>query len=171
MTVRQLAFALARTAAGGLIVSVVARWRPQLIPGLISFDDAMVVLEHPAPLAPSHLLAICRRYVRDIDDRGSRNGSFWSSIEVWLEQRGADFGVRAVVTNVGRRQEVRLLHAHLLSAPPGWLSEAGALSGGSLYAALEAVVLEGRVRSASATGASYGAERRDSGWAAAVDFD
>jgi diadenosine tetraphosphate (Ap4A) HIT family hydrolase len=170
MAVRHLAFALARTAAGGRIGSVVARWRPQLIPGLISFNGALVVLEHPAPIAPIHLLAISRSYVRDIEDLGPRNEGFWSSIEFWLEQRGAGFGVRVAVTNVGRRQEVGLLHAHLLAEPPHWLSEE-ALSRQSLYAALEAVVLEGRVRRASATGACYGVVRRDSGWAAAVAFD
>lgn len=123
----------ARSRLGGRCAWLTARLCPQLMPGVLTVERHYVLLRHPRPIAPEHLLILPRSYLRDARDRRSAARSFWDGVEEVLgNSRDVDG-----VTNLGERQEVALLHVHLLSnvrastvggCDSGWIS-APCLSG------------------------------------------
>lgn len=111
---------ISRSWIGARIAASIARWVPQLFPGKIAILPELVVIRHPAPIASVHLLAVARRGIRDaiVDHAGA--DTFWESLGTWLRRHGPEWTIAAGITNLGARQEVRLLHVHLMAAAPGW---------------------------------------------------
>lgn len=124
LPLRSIALKLSRLPIGGLVVAALARWLPGVLPFRVAVLPHMVLLRHPVPSAKVHLLGIPRRMVRDVTTPDPRVGAFWSDLEDWAATDGAGYGVAAGITNVGARQDVRLLHVHLVSdLPSSWGAE------------------------------------------------
>lgn len=121
-SLRRVALRLSRLPIGGRAVAVVARWCPRLLPFRVAVLPHLVLLRHPAPMDTVHLLAIPRRLIRDVRTPHPVVGAFWSDLENWMLGPGTEHGIAAGITNVGARQDVRLLHVHLVSEVPDWCS-------------------------------------------------
>jgi hypothetical protein len=112
-----------------------------------------------------HLVAIPRRYIRDVRQWGATSEAFWAAVGSWFETHAEEHGVRAAVTNVGTRQEVRFLHVHLVSESPRWLTGCGSDPADTLAAALRASVAgDGPPGSGS-----YGVILLPTGWVVGID--
>lgn len=104
---------VARSRVGGRAVAEVMRWVPQAVPGVIYIGTHVVVAPHPTPIAPGHLVAVTRRRVHDVRSPGA--AALLDELAGWLGRQDRP-DVRRLVTNVGIRQDVPLLHVHLLGA-------------------------------------------------------
>ena len=151
---------MARSSAGGVAVWLVARWVPSAIPGRLFIDSELVVLRHPVPTEQVHLLVLPRRRLADAHDQGDDVGRFWTSLGEWVLGRASARGVCAGVTNVGSRQDVPLLHVHLIGRRPAWIeaSTEPAASADRLADAVRICVGRADVRTRLAAGGSYGFE-------------
>ena len=106
-------------------MAVLARFVPFAVPGLVHVDDALVVFRHPVASAPHHLLAVPRRFVAEARVVNGSSRAFWESFEQWLVQYAAQSSTPLLcLTNLGRNQEVGLLHVHVLDAWPKWYQAA-----------------------------------------------
>ena len=125
--VARFALGLARTNLGGRAVGGLARFVPFAVPRLVHIDRAMIVFRHPVAGAPHHLLALPRRFVADarVADESSR--AFWDSFEQWLVRYAPRSSTSLLcITNLGRNQEVGLLHVHVMDTWPKWFDAAEA---------------------------------------------
>jgi len=166
LALRRAALWLARRSAGGRAVTVVARYCPRLIPGRIFVSPDLIVFGHPRPIAEVHLVAMPRTYIRDVLDWSPRGEDFWAAVDAWFTRYAEDHGVRAAVTNVGTRQEVRFLHVHLISELPAWLTTRGPDPVDTLVAALHRSIPGDCGRR---DGRSYGGIRTPTGWVVRTD--
>ncbi|HEX2766399.1 MAG TPA: histidine triad nucleotide-binding protein [Candidatus Limnocylindria bacterium] len=92
-------------------------------------DDRVVAFRDINPQAPTHVLVIPRRHIRDVDALTDEDGpllaALFAAVRRIAEEAGLESGYR-VVTNVGpdAGQSVFHLHFHLLGGrtmgwPPG----------------------------------------------------
>jgi len=79
-----------------------------------------LIMRHPVPIGPVHLLAVSRSGIPDAVADHAAADAFWGALASWLDQHAAGHGVVAGLTNLGDRQEVRLPHVHLIGAAPAW---------------------------------------------------
>lgn len=92
------------------------RRTPWLVPGRIVVTPTMVMMRHPRPMMVGHDLVVSRGGILDLtQDEGAEE--FWDAVE---ESSSGQELARVLVTNIGDRQEVRLLHVHLLLETPSW---------------------------------------------------
>ena len=141
-------FRLARTSVGGRTVAVVARLTPRLIPGRVHSSTHLLVLAHPQPKEPGHLLAIPRGYVADATEADEPLcEAMANDLDAWVCSDTAATPIGYLMTNVGERQDVGLLHVHLVVNPPAaWergdaVADAPTLHGALLAAQPDAVEL------------------------------
>lgn len=113
---RKFALRLARSYLGGRLIGAAIRAVPDFLPGLILKTDCLVILRHPVPSAANHCLAVPRKSIANIKDTGNRLDNFLTAFESWWMTTGM---AGRIVTNLGSRQEVRLLHLHLFTTPQG----------------------------------------------------
>lgn len=111
---------MARTTVGGRVVCEIGRRVPFVVPGRVHTGENVLVFKHPVPSAPGHLVAIPRKYVRDACSSSSPAHTFWDQLEAWILAQPTASRPKTGITNLGRRQEVGLLHVHLLDALPRW---------------------------------------------------
>jgi diadenosine tetraphosphate (Ap4A) HIT family hydrolase len=130
---------VSRSRPGARLVATVARSAPRLIPRRIAIMDDVLIFKHPVPAAGVHLIAVPRGQVADAHAVGRLADGFWIGLDNWLSAHATGFGVAAGVTNVGTRQDVRLLHVHLLGDPPGWLDSGQTWRGGALLEAVDGI--------------------------------
>lgn len=135
---------VSRSRPGARMVAGVARSAPRLIPRRVALGDELVIFRHPVPVSDVHLVAIPRGPVADAHSTGRLADGFWLGLEQWLAGSAGRFGVAAGVTNLGSRQDVRLLHVHLLGEVPDWLDSTAGRRGRTLLEAID------RVRTAAA---------------------
>jgi diadenosine tetraphosphate (Ap4A) HIT family hydrolase len=129
---RRGALGLARTDAGGRLVATVAHRQPELLPGRVAVLPELVIIRHPAPSAPGHLLAVPRTPIDDALAEATAADAFWNGLADWLDQDTVARNLHAGITNVGRRQDVALLHVHLLGTAPAWMIGPGRWAADSL---------------------------------------
>ena len=97
---------------------------------LVHSDDMSIAFEDINPQAPSHILVVPKKHIRDIQsmDEGDREliGHLFFIARNLAEKRGLDKGGYRLVINNGRDagQAVFHIHLHLLSGraftwPPG----------------------------------------------------
>lgn len=104
---------VARSPVGGLLASLAVRWPPLrrlLRLEVLGESPSFVAFTHPRPQYPSHVLIVSTKGVRDflvLDDAG------FPEVLALADELARD-GEAELVTNLGRYQEVRLLHFHLL---------------------------------------------------------
>lgn len=81
-------------------------------------------------------LAVSRRGIPDLLVADSRSQAFWSRLaESWAAFDGAAVGI----SNLGRRQDVRLLHVHLLPQRPAWAAGTSAAVGESIAKVIQSL--------------------------------
>lgn len=149
---RGAALAVARSVPGGVFAGLLVRWVPRLVPRRRQLGRDVVVVDHPVPVADVHQLAISRGRVADVSVPA---GAFWRELAaMWRE------GWAIGITNLGERQDVRLLHVHLLATPPAWTSGPALRQGHELPDLVAAVVeeqaLAGRTASVAIAPDSHG---------------
>jgi|GEM_PF-3875941 len=161
---RRLALGAARSRIGaGLVASVLHRF-PRVAPGRRIILAELVVLEHPSPMVPGHLLAVSRHGVSDVSATGSRAEDFWTALGDWWDAEGATL---TGITNLGARQEVRLLHVHLVpeTSPP---ADIPPVQGETLAGAVAALCRTSPTGLRGVT-ASVFLSRTETGWQAVLD--
>ncbi|QHF22880.1 hypothetical protein GTU73_01900 [Rathayibacter sp. VKM Ac-2804] len=160
-------FRFAKSNAGGYIFGMVVLAVPRLIPGVIFVSRDLVVLKHPRPISVVHLVAVPRKYLRDIQDSTPLRDVFLDRLSAWWRQEPVVEYVG--ISNVGVRQEVRYLHVHLVG---------GASLNGfrSVAADRLSVGVQMAVREADQSGAAYVARtysfapiNQSVGWLVSVD--
>ena len=134
------------------MVSLAAQHGPRLVPGRIATLPEAVIMRHPVPMAAGHLLALPRTPIADAREDSTAADHFWEAIARWLDTDAADHGLTAGITNVGERQDVPLLHVHLMCRTPTWFSGPGRWAAGRLSTAFAAM----RTGAGGPQTASYG---------------
>jgi diadenosine tetraphosphate (Ap4A) HIT family hydrolase len=95
---------------------------PSAFPRRVHVGDAMIAFRHPVAGAPHHLLAVPRRFVADARVVSEPSRAFWDSFEQWLRGYAPTSSAPLLcITNLGRNQEVGLLHIHVVDTWPEWV--------------------------------------------------
>jgi diadenosine tetraphosphate (Ap4A) HIT family hydrolase len=108
---------IAQTAAGGRLVGLVCAHASALLPvERVAETDAALVFRHPVPEAPEHLVIVPKTALRDLCAlvAGDRVEAFGALVAAARLAPGRERGERVLTINVGARQQVAQLHAHLL---------------------------------------------------------
>jgi len=121
------------------MVSLVAQRSPSLVPGRITTLPEAIILRHPVPTSAGHLLAVPRHSIADALTDTPAADAFWDTVAQWLDDHGREHDLHAGITNVGDRQDVALLHVHLVCERPSWLTGPGRWTGDDLSGAFQAM--------------------------------
>lgn len=164
---RRLALAVSRSRIGVGFASWAVRWVPALVPGRLVTVPELLIISHPAPIAPDHLLAVSRHGTPDLLTDDSQSRAFWSRLaECWTTFDGVAVGI----SNLGRRQDVRLLHVHLLPQRPDWAAGESTAAGESIATVLQSLRSSETPRLHGCTASIAIAPDGTCGWRAWVDL-
>lgn len=150
-------------------MGVLVRMMPWAVPGRLTTTSALVMMRHPRPIVEGHRLAVSRNGIRDVGQGQGQADRFWSELAAWADDAGLIGPDDLLVTNFGDRQDVRLLHVHVLPQRPAWAQGDPDVSAAGLPATVTALRKRWSESWKGRSG-SVGFTRRSEGWCAYVDL-